>query len=106
MRAGALDRTLTIERATFAVDAAGTPVATWAAIATVRAQKLQSSTEEFMRSFGEAAETVAIFRIRWLGGISVTDRVTCDGIVYDLKEAKELGRREGLDLRCVKAGTA
>lgn len=104
MRAGKLTKTLTIERATTTVDAYGTPAESWATIAVVRGQLIQSSTEEFMRNFGASSEIAAVFRIRYRDGIKVADRITCDGIAYDLKEVKELGRREGLDLRCIAVG--
>lgn len=104
MRAGKLDKIITIERVTTTVDEYGTPVEGWAEVATVRAQLIQSTTEEFMRSFGVSSETAVIFRIRHMDGITLADRVTYDGRHHDLKEIKELGRREGLDLRCVATG--
>lgn len=104
MRAGKLTKTLTIERATTTVDAYGTPAESWATIAVVRGQLIQSSTEEFMRNFGASSEIAAVFCIRYRDGIKVADRITCDGITYDLKEVKELGRREWLDLRVVAVG--
>lgn len=101
MRAGKLNKIITIERATTTVDNYGTPQQTLATITTVRAQLIQSSTEEFMRSFGAASETLVAFRIRHMDGLKVADRVTHEGSAYDLKEIKELGRRDGLELRCV-----
>ncbi len=101
MRAGKLDKTITIQHFTSTVDDFGTPIETWANVATVRAQLIQSTTEEFMRSFGQSSETAAIFRIRYLDSIATTDRVSFSGQLYDIKEVKELGRREGLDLRCM-----
>lgn len=104
MRAGKLDRIITIERPTVTVDDYGTPQETWATIATMRAQRIQSTTEEFMRSFGASSEIATIFRTRHLDGITLDCRVTEGSAVYDLKEIKELGRREGLDLRCTASG--
>jgi len=104
MRAGKLDRTITIERATTGVDDFGTPVEGWATVATVRAQRIQSTTEEFMRSFGASSESAVIFRIRHMDGLTLADRVTEGSAVFDVKEIKELGRREGLELRCTAAG--
>ena len=106
MRAGKLDQTITIERGAATVDEYGTPSEGWSPVATVRAQVIQASTEEFLKGFGETAETAIIFRIRHMDGIRVADRVTYDGRHHDIKEVKELGRREGLDLRCIAAGDA
>lgn len=104
MRAGKLDRTIVIERATTAVDDYGTPHQVWATVATERAQLVQSSTEEFMRTFGASSEVLVAFRIRHMDGLKVADRVTHGGDIYDIKEIKELGRREGLELRCASLG--
>ena len=104
MRAGKLDKTVTIERATTIVDDYGTPTPGWATVATVRAQLVQQSTEEFMRGWGTSSEAVTVFRIRHMDGITPADRVTLGSAAYDLKEIKELGRREGLELRCLAVG--
>lgn len=104
MRAGKLDRTIVIERAMTGVDDYGTPVETWATIATVRAQRLQSSAEEYMRSHGASSESAIIFRIRHIDGLTLADRVTEGAAIFDLKEIKELGRGDGLELRCTAQG--
>lgn len=104
MRAGKLDKTIVIERFTSTVDDYGTVTEDWTDVATVRAQVIQSTTEEFMRSFGVSSETAIIFRIRNIEGLTTADRITYQGRHHDLKEVKELGRRAGLDLRCVAQG--
>ena len=104
MRAGKLDRIIVIQRVVTTVDEYGTPVEGWTTVATVRAQLVQSTTEEFMRTFGITSDTLAIFRIRYRDGITNANRVTYGERTFDLKEVKELGRREGLELRCVAAG--
>lgn len=104
MRAGLLTKAIGIERVTTSIDDAGTPQETWATFAKVRAQLVQVSTEEFMRSFGASSEAATVFRIRFLDGITLADRVKYEGRVYDLKEIKELGRREALELRCLAIG--
>ena len=103
MRAGNLTKTIQLQRSAQTVDEYGTPSEGWATIATVRAQLIQSTTEEFLRSYGTTSEAAMVFRIRHMAGIAPTDRVLFDGTAYDLKEVKELGRREGLDLRCTAA---
>lgn len=105
MRAGKLDKTIVIERHAVTVDDYGTQTEGWTEIASVRAQLVQSTTEEFMRSFGSTGETAVIFRIRHRDGFKVSDRVTMQGQAFDVKEIKELGRREGLELRCLALGS-
>ena len=104
MRAGKLDREITVQRATSTIDEAGTPTLTWADVATVRAQIVQQSTEEFIRGFGASEETAIIFRLRWLDGITAADRITYDERIHNIKEVTEIGRRRGLELRCVASG--
>lgn len=104
MRAGKLDRSITIQRFTSTVDEYGTPVMTWTDVATVRAQIMQASTEEFIRAYGASDKTVIIFRARWLSGITNADRISYDGANYNIKEVKEIGRRKGLELRCEGLG--
>jgi phage head-tail adaptor, putative, SPP1 family len=102
MRAGKLDREITIEKyVAGAPDQYGTVQPSWQCFATVRAQIVQQSTEEFMRSFGTSDEAAVIFRIRWMEGIGLADRVVYEGHAYNLKEIKEIGRRNGLELRAI-----
>lgn len=101
MRAGKLDRIIDIQRHAMTVDDYGTEMEAWTTVATVRAQLIQSSTEEFMRSFGSSEESTVIFRVRYREDFSPPDRVTYRGQSFDIKEIKELGRQDGLDLRCV-----
>lgn len=105
MRAGKLDKTITIERLGTTVNDYGTVSEGWSLLHTVKAQLLQSSASEFPASSGTNSETVSVFRIRHLDGIGLADRIVHDGAVYDLKEVKELGRRSGLELRCIAHGT-
>jgi SPP1 family predicted phage head-tail adaptor len=104
MRAGALDRSITIERVTTASSASGAVTEAWATLSTLRAQLVQASTEEFQRAHGASTETAVIFRTRYLAGVTLADRVTYDGAAFNLKEIKEIGRRRGLELRCERVG--
>lgn len=105
MRAGKLDRSITIQRFSSTVDEYGTPVQAWTDVATVRAQIVQASTEEFIRGYGASEETIIIFRIRWMDGVELADRIRHEGKFFNLKEVKEIGRRKGLELRCVALET-
>lgn len=104
MRAGRLDRTIIIERGAHTVDAAGTPSFTWTTLATLRAERIQSSTDEYLQAQGANAETVMIFRTRFVASVTTADRVLYEGDVFNIREVKELGRRRGLELRTEKDG--
>jgi SPP1 family predicted phage head-tail adaptor len=104
MRAGNLTSTIQIQRRGETVDDYGTVTEGWSNVATIRAQIVQQSTDEFLRSAGTVSETGIVFRIRWRADLSNEDRVTYQGQEFDLKEIREIGRRKGLDLRCTGAG--
>lgn len=101
MRAGTMDKLITIQRFTNTVDDFGTPVETWADVADLRAQIVTASTDEFIRN-GAEAETVIVFRARYLDGITTADRIVYGGHPHNIKETAEIGRRKGLELRCVR----
>jgi SPP1 family predicted phage head-tail adaptor len=101
MRAGKLDRVITIDRyAPGAPDDYGNSSPAWTPFATMRAQMVQSSTDEYLRGYGEGADTVLIFRTRWLDGVTTEHRVGYGGRQFNIRETKEIGRRDGLELRC------
>lgn len=101
MRAGKLDRTITLQVYTrTGTTPGGAPIMSWADVATVRAQIIQASIDEYQRAYGEGSNTAIIFRIRWLDDITVEHRVAYDGRHLNIRETKEIGRRKGLELRC------
>ncbi|MDR7147052.1 phage head closure protein [Rhizobium sp. BE258] len=102
MRSGKLDRTLRIDR--FSSDSAdeyGVPVNGFTPLATLRAQIIQANTEEAIRN-GAEDTTLVIFRTRWLAGVTTADRVVYEGRFFNIKETREIGRREGLEIRAVE----
>lgn len=101
MRAGKLDRQINIERLTETITPSGGSIKAWQVIATVRTELVQQSATEFLTGFGEAESGTAIFKMRYLPDITTADRVVYGGVVYDLKEIKEIGRRRGMELRVV-----
>lgn len=101
MRAGNLDRLITIERFANAVDDFGTPAETWSHVATLRAQIVTASTDEAIHN-GAEADTVIVFRTRWLAGVTVADRIVYQGDPFNIRETVEIGRRKGLELRCAR----
>ena len=104
MRAGRLDRRLTIRRATRTQNALGETVETWADVATVWASKVDKATAEAdARGSGEArAATITThFRIRWsttTAAVTPLDRVFVGGREFDVTGVREIGRREGVEI--------
>ena len=102
MRAGKLDRFITIERETETVAPSGAISSAWTNFATVRAELVQLSASDFLSGFGEGQTASVIFRIRYLPGITMADRVIYDSAAYGLQEVAEMGRKRGLELRAVR----
>ena len=105
IRAGKLDRVIVIERATETIDWLGVSRMTWTPLATVRAERIDpSSTDEANRSHGTSTETTITFRIRFLDGVTVADRIAYEGQHFDIKQLKEIGRRRALELTAERKG--
>jgi SPP1 family predicted phage head-tail adaptor len=106
MRAGDLDRVITINAPTVTPDANGAPQTTWAQFAYLRAQLLSRSTAEIrLRELGEETGETTVFRIRWLDGITLAMQVAYNGDNYRILDVREIGRRIGQDLTCLKVTT-
>lgn len=101
MRAGRLDRVITVQRSVDAPGDYGETFLAWSNVATLRAGLVQASTTEYMAAYGAAPEEAVIFRTRFLDGITTDDRVVYEGRTHDIKELKEIGRRRGLEIRTV-----
>jgi SPP1 family predicted phage head-tail adaptor len=101
MRAGKLDKSITIQRQSETVNAAGSVLKTWADLATMRSEIVQQTATEFLTGYGTAENGTIIFRIRYQPGITTADRVSYAGSVYEIEEIKEIGRRRSLELRGV-----
>lgn len=83
------------------VTPAGTPVTELTRVAGVRAEVLERSTEEFFRSAGDTDETTIVFRTRWFSDVATGDRIKFGSDHYEIKEIKEIGRRQWLEIRCI-----
>ena len=102
MKSGKLTETIRIERATADINDAGTPTETWVRVAILRAERVDQTTEEFMRGFGASDEEVVVFRSRFFDGIRSADRVIWRGQPFNIRQVTPIGRRKGLELRCVR----
>lgn len=101
MRAGSLDRRLTLERATETSDDFNEPVLTWSALATVWAAHTPLSDGERMRASETAATASSRFLIRWsaaVADVNPKDRLMFGGVVHQILHVKEVGRREGIEI--------
>jgi SPP1 family predicted phage head-tail adaptor len=105
MRAGDLDRRITIEAYVITGhDPFNTPIGAWQPIGAVWAQVLQETGSEFIRAETIESDRKVVFRIRWQAGLSVEHRVIYDDREHNIHQVKELGRREGIELHATSAG--
>ena len=102
MRAGKLDRTITVQRLAETVGASGAVSTTWENLLTVRAEVREITADEVAMGFGSGEVETLIFVVRWHPSpISTGDRILFEGRAYDLKQIAEIGRRQGWKLRGV-----
>lgn len=100
IQAGKLDRSIELQREVETVDDYGQKSSAWTTLTTVRTGLKQRTTREFMQGFGENETAATVFLIRYFAGLTTNDRVLFEGEGYDIKEIAEIGRRQGLELRC------
>ncbi|MCA0847193.1 phage head closure protein [Salipiger thiooxidans] len=100
MKAGKMVHVIEIQQASMTVNPAGTPVQTWSKLATLRAELIEQTTEEFLRNAGDTNVTTLAFRTRYIAGITNDNRVSFDGAAFDIEQIVTIGRRRGLELRC------
>ena len=99
IRAGALRHRLVLQRPQEAVEASGAVVETWETYATISAEKLALSHEDFLSGAVEGEERRIAFRARWRADLSISDRLIHEGAAFELVEIIEVGWRAGLELR-------
>lgn len=101
MEAGKLDRRVQFRRS-FPRDDGFQPVETWDSHGTpVWAAKRDVSDRERMAAQEVSATITTRFQVRWssfTAGITPKDRLTCEGVEYDITGIKEIGRRDALEI--------
>lgn len=100
MRAGLLDRRVTLQQRTLTQDAQGQHVESWSTLATVWATKRDVTGREFVAAQGANADASTVFQIRWRSDVSVLNQVAYEGVTHEIVHVAEIGRREGLQLVC------
>jgi SPP1 family predicted phage head-tail adaptor len=104
MRAGDLDRRITIRRATHAPNAFNELIATWSDVAMVWAAARQVTDAERFRAQEIGAEVSTRFTIRYsseVADLGPADRVVLEGREYNVTGVRKLGRREWLEIGAV-----
>lgn len=105
LRAGDMDRRVELQRATqTGLNDFGEPVISWVTFATVAAKVSEELGREFLsrESRTTSSESAAVFLIRWRGDVLVTDRAVYAGRTFNIAGTREIGRREGLEIKAVE----
>ena len=102
MQAGTLDRRVTIQQQVTTRDAYGAEVVQWLNLVTLWANKREAvGLEAFQADQVAQATASATFRIRYRSGLQAKMRLEDDqGALWDIEGVAEIGRRDGLELRC------
>lgn len=84
MKAGTLDKRITIQQKTLVPDGWGDSTAVWATFATVWANIRHMNGKEFIAAGAEAAQSTASIRIRKLAGVTTSMRVLHGADIYNI----------------------
>lgn len=100
MRAGKLDRRITIQRATETKDEFNNPVETWADVATVWAEARPMRGAERFQAQEIAGAAVMTFVLRYRADVTVRDRISYDGMTWAIRDVRKAGRRVATEIDC------
>lgn len=101
LESGKLQNPIELQCMTETVQPSGAVLKTWETYATGRAEIRQAGVSEFLTTYGEGVANNAVFIIRWLYGVEVSDRIFHCDKVWNIVAIAEIGRRHGLELRAV-----
>jgi len=98
MKAGRMDRVVTLRQATVAQDDYGQPIETWTDLAEVWASRVELKGAERWAAKQVLSEISAKYWIRWRDDVTDRLRLVDDSTEYNIQAVSEIGRREGLEL--------
>lgn len=104
MRAGALDRRITIRRLSPTQSGSGEEADSFLPLATVWAEKRENSGSERFANQQTVGKAFVTFRFRWsqtVKEVSVKHQIEFDGRNFDIVAVREIGRREGIEVDCL-----
>ncbi|SDD71982.1 phage head closure protein [Rhodospira trueperi] len=101
MNIGRMDRRITVMVTSMIDDGyGGTIPGGTVALGTFWANVRQLSGREFIGAEAVQAERKAVFTVHWVDGLDTTATVEWDGATWNIREVREVGRREALELHC------
>jgi len=103
IRAGKLDRRISILERNVSQNATGEEIIVWNPIATVWAEKVEAKGAERFAATQFIGHAVKTFRFRWssqVEDVSTLHRISFDGREFDVTDVREVGRRQGIEVDC------
>ena len=99
MNVGTLDRQITLQRSSITgSDAVGGSIIAWATLQKVWSRVVPMSGSESLRLERQVSSETSRFFIRYFAGLTVKDRISYDGKLWDIQNIRELGRKESLEI--------
>lgn len=98
MKFGLLRKRITLETSAPTQDAAGQPIDAWSPLATVWARVTPGRGGEQFTADQRIGTAVTTFRIRFRTNLTVKDRISWDGRIWDIRDIREVGNKEALDV--------
>lgn len=95
IKAGELDRTITIIEFTESENSFGEREKVWTELATVRAAKRSMNNRDVMKSQGVVNAPEGKFLIRYRAGLKTSQRIIYEEQHYEITAVEEIGRRVG-----------
>ena len=93
IRAGSLDKVISVLVRTVAPDSYNQPIETWTTLATVHAEVINEGGGEFYAAQKLFAETSVVFRIRYLADVTPLNRISYNGRTLQILHVKDVGFR-------------
>jgi len=93
MRAGKIDRHLTLQRVTNRIpNGFNEPVEVWTDIAILEAQQRPDRGTERFAAQQLSGQAVMTFQIRYRADLTIEDRIVYGGRIWNIVDVRELGR--------------
>jgi hypothetical protein len=94
------DREVTLRRRTqTGTTEANEPEYSEVDIATFWASLIALAEDEAFSTGQRFAKRLVTFRCRWFEGLLETDTLVCEGVTYNVKGFREIGRRSALEIK-------
>lgn len=99
MRAGKLDRRLTVQRKTLVDSGGWNDEEVWSDLVTLWAEK-EHAQEDIQYPEGAGLHfEITTFRTRYFSDLRQTDRLVFEGEFFEIRGIREIGRREGMEIK-------